>query len=69
MKITKRLKDFIKEVAEAAMSEESNSDITFDQCIAEYTDQIASDDYFSVVCYADYKGIAIPRALGGVLKK
>lgn len=69
MTITKRLKDFIKEVAETAMEEEGSSDITFDQCIAEYTDQIANDDYFSVVCYADYKGITIPRALRGVLKE
>lgn len=68
MTITKRLKDFIKEVAKTAMTEEGNSDLTFDQCIAEYTDQIANDDYFSVVCYADYKGITIPRALRGVLK-
>ena len=68
MKITKRLNQFIKEVAETAMTEEGNSDITFDQCIAEYTDQIISDDYFSVVCYANYKGITIPRALRSALK-
>ena len=68
MKITKRLDQFIKEVAETAMTEEDNSDITFEQCIAEYTDQIANNDYFSVVCYADYKGITIPRALRGILK-
>lgn len=68
MTLTKRLKDFIKEVAETAMTEENNDDVTFDQCVAEYTDQITSDDYFAVVCYADYKGIAIPRALRNVLK-
>ena len=68
MKLTKRLSQFIKEVAETAMLEEDNSGITFDQCIAEYTDQIMTDDYFSVVCYANYKGITIPRALRNVLK-
>lgn len=67
MTITRRLNNFIKEVAEIAISEE-NPGVTYEECIAEYTDQIANDDYFSVVCYADYKGIAIPRALRGVLK-
>lgn len=69
MKLTRRLKQFIKEVAETAMMEEGNSDITLDQCVAEYTDQIITDDYFNVVCYADYKGITIPRALKSVLKE
>ena len=69
MKITKRLNQFIKEVAETAMTEEGNSDLSLDQCIAEYTDQITNDDYFSVVCYADYKGITIPRSLKGILKE
>lgn len=64
MTLTRRLKSFIKEVAEAATSEDL-SDVTYDECIAEYTDQIVNDDYFSMVCYADYKGIAIPRALKG----
>jgi|GEM_PF-4731369 len=67
MKLTKRLNDFIKEVANVAVSEE-NSDVTYEECVAEYTDQIENDDYFSVVCYAEYKDIVIPRALRGVLK-
>ena len=66
MEMTRRLKDFVREVAKVATSEDS--DVTYDECIVEYTDQIVTDDYFSVVCYAEYKGIAIPRALKGVLK-
>ena len=66
MEMTRRLKDFVKEVAKVATSEDS--DVTYDECIVEYTDQIVTDDYFSVVCYAEYKGIAIPRALKGILK-
>ena len=66
MEMTRRLKDFVGEVAKVATSEDS--DVTYDECIVEYTDQIVTDDYFSVVCYAEYKGIAIPRALKGVLK-
>ena len=68
MTLTRRLKSFIKEVAEAATSEKP-SDVTYDECIAEYTDQIVNDDYFSLVCYADYKGIAIPRVLKRALKE
>lgn len=67
MEMTRRLKDFVREVAKMATSEK-DSDVTYDECIAEYTDQIVTDDYFSVVCYADYKGISIPRALKGILK-
>lgn len=68
MKLTKRLQSFIKEVAEVATSEE-NSDVTYNECIAEYTDQVINDDYSNVIYYADYKGITIPRALKNVLKK
>lgn len=68
MEMTRRLKDFVREVAKVATSEK-DSDVTYDECIAEYTDQIVTDDYFSVVCYADYKGIKIPRMLKGILKK
>ena len=68
MEMTRRLKDFVREVAKVAASEK-DSDVTYDECIAEYTDQIVTDDYFSVVCYADYKGITIPRALKGVLNE
>lgn len=67
MEMTRRLKDFVREVAKVAISEK-DSDVTYDECIAEYTDQIVTDDYFSVAYYADYKGIAIPRALKGILK-
>lgn len=37
MKLTKRLNDFIKEVANVAVSEE-NSDVTYEECVTEYTD-------------------------------
>lgn len=62
MKLTKELRGFVEEVANAAVSEE-NSDVTFDECVAEYTDQIVNDDYFSVICYAVYKGIVVPQPL------
>lgn len=68
MKLTKELKDFVEEVANAAVSEE-NSDVTFDDCVVEYTDQIVNDDYFSVVCYAVYKGIVVPHSLKEGLRK
>ena len=67
MTMTRRLREFIKEVAKvAATSEESI--VTYDECIAEYTDQIVNDDYVCVVAYADSVGIAVPRALKGALK-
>lgn len=62
MKLTEELRGFIAEVANVAVSEE-NSDVTFEECAAEYTDQLENDDYFSVVCYAVYKDIVIPQAL------
>lgn len=67
MKITKRLNEFIKEVANAA-SGENNSPFSFSECVNEYTDQIETDDYLCVVTYADSIGIKIPRALKGILK-
>lgn len=68
MKLTKELRDFVEEVANAAVSEE-NSDVTFDDCVVEYTDQIVNDDYFSVVCYAVYKDIVVPQSLKEGLRK
>lgn len=67
MTMTRRLKEFVKEVARKAASEE-DSIVSYDECVAEYTDQIVSDDYLCVVSYADSKGIAIPRALRGALE-
>lgn len=67
MTMTKRLKEFVKEVARKAISEEDSA-VTYDECVTEYTDQIVSNDYSCVVAYADSKGIAIPRALRGALK-
>lgn len=67
MIITRRLKEFAKEVARVATAEE-NSSFSYDECIAEYTDQIVNDDYSCLVAYAESEGIAIPRALRGALK-
>ena len=62
MTMTRRLNEFVKEVARTATSD-GNPAITYDECIAEYTDQIVSDDYFCVVAYAYAEGISIPKAL------
>lgn len=67
MKLTKRLVEFVKEVAEVTASEE-NSAFTYDECITEYTDQIVNDEFSDVVHYADTMGITIPRALKSILK-
>ena len=67
MTLTRRIKQFVKEVAKTAVSEEPSA-VTYEECVAEYTDQIVSDDFRCVVWYADFKGIAIPRALRGALK-
>lgn len=60
MVITKRIEQFIKEVADIATTE---SDLKYDECISEYTDQITNDDYYYVVNYANSKHIEIPKAL------
>lgn len=69
MTLTRRLKQFVKEVAQVASSDKEGVSVSYDECIVEYTDQIANDDFFSVVCYANYRGIKIPRALQSALKK
>lgn len=64
MTLTRRLNQFVREVAMSAVSKlESNKDFTTEKCIEEYTDQISSDDYYSVVNYANSRGIKIPLAL------
>ena len=68
MTLTRRLKEFVREVAQVASNDKEGISVSYDECIAEYTDQIVSDDFFSVVYYANYKGIKIPRALQSVLK-
>lgn len=68
MTLTRRLKEFVREVAQAASIDKEGFSVSYDECIVEYTDQIASDDFFAVVCYADHKGIKIPRALQSALK-
>ena len=64
MTITKRIRDFIKTTAEMAMQEPEKDDtLTFESFITEYTAQIVEDDYYSVVNYANWRGIKIPRVL------
>lgn len=65
MEMTRRIKQFINEVARIA-TQEPEAIVTFDECIAEYTDQIINNDYCCVVYYAMDKGIKIPRALRNV---
>lgn len=62
MIITRRIKQFINEVATAAINE-PESDVTIEECITEYTDQILHDDFECVVYYGESKGIKIPRSL------
>lgn len=64
MTLTKRLNQFVREVAMLAVSElEVDKDLTAQKCIEEYTDQISSDDYYCVVNYANSRGVKIPVAL------
>ena len=67
MKITKRLNDFINEVAREATKDKEDS-ISFPEYVEEYRDQIESDDFSCLVTYANDIGIVIPRALKKVLK-
>lgn len=46
MTLTRRLKEFVREVAQVASSDKEGISVSYDECIAEYTDQIASDDFF-----------------------
>lgn len=62
MQLTRRLKQFVNEVANVAVSD-GGMNVTREECVAEYTDQIVNDDFSSVVCYAAFKDIVIPRAL------
>ena len=64
MKMTRRLNEFVKEVAEIA----SDEIFTYKDCIKEYTDQILNDDFSCVVLYAASENITIPRVLKSALK-
>ena len=66
MQLTRRLKQFVNEVAEMAISE-GDADVTREEFVEEYVDQIISDDFACVVTYAAFAGIAIPKALRGAL--
>lgn len=65
MILTKRIERFIKETASLATTE--NPELTMDECIPEYTNQILEDDYYSVVNWANWKGIEIPVKLRHVI--
>lgn len=65
MVITKRINQFIKETANLAIKEDS--DLTLNECITEYTSQILEDDFYSVVNWANWKGIKIPVSLRSVI--
>ena len=68
MTITRRLQQFIKETAIMAIREpERDSDLTFEDFVKEYTNQIVGDDYVCMVTYADGVGIKVPQALRSVL--
>ena len=65
MILTKRIKQFIKETATLATTEDP--ELTIDECITEYTSQILEDDYYNVVNWANWKGIKIPMKLRNVI--
>lgn len=65
MILTKRIKEFIKETAILAVSK--CPDLTIDECITEYTNQIVENDYYNVVNWANWNGIKIPMVLRKVI--
>ena len=65
MILTKRIKQFIKETATLATTEDP--ELTIDECITEYTSQVLEDDYYNVVNWANWKGIKIPMKLRNVI--
>lgn len=65
MILTKRIKQFIKETATLATTEDP--ELTIDECITEYTSQVLEDDYYNVVNWANWKGIEIPMKLRNVI--
>lgn len=65
MTINRRIKRFIVETAKLAVQE--CPDLTMEQCITEYESQILENDYYSVVNWANWKGIKIPIRLRKVI--
>jgi len=65
MFLTKRIEQFIKETAVLATTEDS--ELTMEECITEYTNQVLEDDYYNVVNWANWKGIKIPMKLRNVI--
>ena len=65
MILTNRIEQFIKETAVLAIAEDP--ELTMEECIAEYTSQVLEDDYYSLVNWANWKGIKIPMKLRNVI--
>ena len=65
MILTKRIKQFIKETATLATTEDP--ELTIDECITEYTNQVIEDDYYNVINWANWKGIEIHMNLRNVI--
>lgn len=59
--VTEQIRHFIETVAKLAISE--CPEMTMEQYIAEYTSQILENDYYSVVNWANWNGIAVPNEL------
>ncbi len=65
MTITRRIEQFIKETAELALCEDA--DLTIEETINEYKNQIQEDDFYNVVNWANWKGVKIPVKLRNVI--
>lgn len=63
--ITEEIKRFIETTARAAVIE--SPDMTMEECITEYTNQILENDYYGVVNWANWKGIKIPNELSWII--
>lgn len=63
--ITEQIRNFIETVAKLAVSE--YSEMTMEQYVTEYTSQIMENDYYDVVNWANWKGIAVPNELTWVV--
>ena len=63
--ITEEIKQFIETTAKAAVIE--SPDMTMEQYTAEYTSQILENDYYSVVNWANWKGIKVPDELSWII--
>lgn len=63
--ITEQIRNFIEIVAKLAVSE--CQEMTIEQYTTEYTSQILENDYYSVVNWANWKGIQVPEELAWII--